>query len=48
MFDFSQLSNAIKEAFEMILKGDIFTKNIIATSFMFGVIIGHATNKKPM
>lgn len=32
------ISNTIKEAFEMILHGDVFTKNIMATSFMFGVI----------
>lgn len=32
------ISSTIKEAMEMILHGDIFTKNIMATSFMFGVI----------
>lgn len=32
------ISNSIKEAFEMILNGDTFTKNIIATTFMFGVV----------
>ncbi len=32
------LTNAIKEAISMILSEEVFTKNIIATTFMFGII----------
>jgi len=32
------LTTTIKESIEMILSGDVFTKGIIGTTFMFGVI----------
>lgn len=36
------ISSAIKESIEMILSGDTFSKQIIAMTFMFGVLEFHA------
>jgi len=40
-----ELTNTIKIAAEMILKGDTFTSGIIGTTFMFGVLEFYAKHK---